>query len=492
MELWSAAEREVAVAIGALGRVNPFLPERRQWERRALGDAFVPGPAVWSLGDTDNPNVDRVAQVSEDLAERVRRRLEHRAPSAEERELYGGLVFMVLYNRYAHEIPLPADDDAQPVVTCWERYLADFRRFFRHATPPDPEVDTPEHLLACFWQIRRAFELVLTSFAGGSMPAARLRAATWQSTFTHDARRYRRFLYRTMPDVPTLITGPTGTGKELVARAVGLSGYVPFDRERRRFAFAPTFLPLNLSALSPALVESELFGHRKGAFTGATGDRVGWLARCPRGGTVFLDEIGELDPLLQVKLLRVLEDRTFAPVGEERVLRFVGKIVAATHRDLARAIGEGDFRADLYYRLAGDRIVAPSLRERLDADPDELRRILHAVVSRTVGPDYADGVTEEVLAEILRVRGAAYGWPGNVRELAQVARNVVVQGTCGPPEALAGTSASPFSELDGGELPLREVDRRYARHVHARRGSYKATAEVLGVDWRTVKSLVDE
>jgi transcriptional regulator with PAS, ATPase and Fis domain len=327
------------------------------------------------------------------------------------------------------------------------------------------------------------------------MPAARLRASTWQSIFTHDSRRYRRILHRAMPDIPTLVTGPTGTGKELVARAIGLSGYVPFDPERRRFTFAPTFLPLNLSALSPALVESELFGHRKGSFTGATSDRDGWLALCPRGGTVFLDELGELDPMLQVKLLRVLEDRTFSPVGGERVQRFVGKIVAATHRDLPEAMASGDFRADLYYRLAGDRIVTPSLRERLDADPEELRRILDALIARMVPEAAVPTVAAEVHAAILRARGPGWPWPGNVRELAQAARNVLVQGTCGPAEGLSGEAPSTgggFADLEAGALPLAEVERRYVRHVHALRGTYKAAAGVLGVDWRTVKAHVDQ
>ena len=112
-----------------------------------------------------------------------------------------------------------------------------------------------------------------------------------------------------MGDVTTLVTGPSGTGKELVARAIGLSRYIPFDAEGQAFAddTPRSFVPLNLSALSPTLIESELFGHRRGAFTGAVADRAGWLETCPPRGTVFLDEIGELDPAIQVKLLRVLQ-----------------------------------------------------------------------------------------------------------------------------------------------------------------------------------------
>src|SRR5690606_29799135 len=124
---------------------------------------------------------------------------------------------------------------------------------------------------------------------------------------------------------------------ELVARAIGLSRFIPFDPKTQRFAedFAGSFFPLNLSALSATLVESELFGHCRGAFTGALQDRAGWLEVCPHYGTVFLDEIGEVDPQVQVKLLRVLQERTFNRIGETDARRFSGKIIAATNRDLA-------------------------------------------------------------------------------------------------------------------------------------------------------------
>jgi hypothetical protein len=481
--LWSSKDRAAVEAIRWLGRINPFLPERRAWERRALGRDWVQVPAVWSLGESGdtNPNAERVAQRAEELLREASRRVRVTTPDDDERGLYGALVFLVLFERHAAGLP---EDGHQHAVEAWRPFLADYRALFEHVAPPAVS-DTPEHLFACFWQIRRAFELVFSSFAGGSMPAALLRAATWQSIFSHDVDRYRRYLYRAMPDVPTLITGPTGTGKELVARAVALSGYVPFASETRRFAHAPTWFALNLSALSPALVESELFGHRKGAFTGATEDRDGFLSQCPRGGAVFLDELGELPAQVQVKLLRVLEDRTFFRVGDTTSRPFVGKLIAATHRDLPAAIEAGTFRADLYYRLAGDRILTSSLRERLDADPLELRRILRALLSRMVDASVVDTVTGEVEAQIVAVRGHRYPWPGNVRELAQCARNVLVQGRCEP------VGMAP--DIDPDEIvSLAEMQRRYVRQVHARCGSFRETARRLGVDWRTVRTWVDQ
>ena len=198
-------------------------------------------------------------------------------------------------------------------------------------------------MIACFFQLRRAFFHVFFFIVGRSPAAARLRAAAWESIFTHDLRRYQRSLYRHLGDVTTLITGPSGTGKELVARAIGLSRYVPFDGQAGRFVenFHEGFHAVNLSALSPTLIESELFGHRRGAFTGAVADRVGWLESCPANGSVFLDEIGELDPAIQVKLLRVLQRRTFQRLGDTADRRFPGKILAATNRDLVAEIDGG-------------------------------------------------------------------------------------------------------------------------------------------------------
>ena len=122
-------------------------------------------------------------------------------------------------------------------------------------------------------------------------------------------RRYLRSLYSRMSDIATLISGPSGTGKELVARAIGLSRYIPFDEKKASFTddFHGSFHAVNISALSPSLIESELFGHVKGAFTGATSDRAGWLEQCKPLGTVFMDEIGELDPSIQAKMLRVVQ-----------------------------------------------------------------------------------------------------------------------------------------------------------------------------------------
>src|SRR5439155_8849266 len=169
--------------------------------------------------------------------------------------------------------------DAGRRVPFYEKFRADCQHFLDLPGAPLPGRQEPGHLFASLFQVRRAFHHIFWHIIGGSMSMARLRAAVWQSVFTHDTRRYRRALYERKDDVTTLIVGPSGTGKEVVARAIGLSRYIPFDARTQRFAarFGDLFHPLNLSALSPTLIESELFGHRRGAFTGALQDRAGWL-----------------------------------------------------------------------------------------------------------------------------------------------------------------------------------------------------------------------
>ncbi|MGC3971683.1 MAG: sigma-54 factor interaction domain-containing protein [Pirellulales bacterium] len=309
-------------------------------------------------------------------------------------------------------------------------------------------------------------------------------------------RRYRRLLYGRLGDYATLITGPSGTGKELVARAVGLAQYIPFDGDSAKFAAVEgeRFLPLNLSALSPTLIESELFGHRRGAFTGAAEHREGWLERCAPHGAVFLDEIGELAPMIQVKLLRVLQDRTFQRLGDAEPRTFRGKLISATNRDLPRQMQAGEFREDLYYRLCSDIITTPSLRTRLDDDAGELRRLIGPMIARMFG-DGAEPVVDEVLEVIEASLGPAYPWPGNVRELEQCVRNVVIRREYAPrrnhAEAAHASAEQLVRHLHEGRLTVDELVGRYCRLVHARTGSYEATAQLLKIDRRTVKAKID-
>jgi two-component system nitrogen regulation response regulator GlnG len=228
-------------------------------------------------------------------------------------------------------------------------------------------------------------------------------------------------------DVTVLITGESGTGKELVARAIYQHG---------RRAKAP-FLTLNCAAIPETLLESELFGHEKGAFTGADRRRIGKFEQVS-GGTLFLDEVGDIPLPLQAKLLRVLQEQSFERVGGNETIRTDVRLIAATHRDLAAWSAEGRFRPDLYYRLEVFPIHLPPLRERGEDLPALVRHYVRRF-SRELGRQ-----VQEVAPEALqRLRG--YSWPGNVRELQSVLKQALLQasGTVLLPAFLPPLPGSP-------------------------------------------------
>ena len=299
-----------------------------------------------------------------------------------------------------------------------------------------------------------------------------------------------------MSDISTLISGPSGTGKELVARAVGLSRYVPFDEKKQCFTddFLGSFHAVNLSALAPTLIESDLFGHAKGSFTGATSDRTGWLEQCKPLGTVFLDEIGELDPAIQVKLLRVVQARIFSRVGETQPRRFEGKIIAATNRDLAEEMHAGRFREDLYYRLCSDLITTSPLRDQLADAPEDLHNLVLFAAQRIAGDD-AEELAREVEQWIEANLGRDYPWPGNIRELEQCVRNCLVRGEYHPRRPRLQEQDQNrrwLSAAEAGTLTADELVSNYCRWVYRQVGTYEGTAERIGLDRRTVKRKISE
>jgi transcriptional regulator with PAS, ATPase and Fis domain len=206
-----------------------------------------------------------------------------------------------------------------------------------------------------------------------------------------------------------LITGDSGTGKELVARAV----------HRKSLRTSKAFVAVNCGAIPEALLESELFGHARGAFTGAHANKIGRIALA-EGGTLFLDEIGEMPLSLQVKLLRVLQAREYSPVGDNRTLKADVRIVAATNVNLENAVQAGTFREDLYYRLNVIHLTVPALRERPEDVPLLVQHFLKKAKER-VGRTTIDGVSRAA-AQIL----ADYQWPGNVRELENTVERAVL------------------------------------------------------------------
>ncbi|MCX5758520.1 MAG: sigma-54 factor interaction domain-containing protein, partial [Candidatus Hydrogenedentes bacterium] len=503
MALFTDADRTCAEALVALGYCNPFLPERIEYERVVLGEDFVGTDGAWHkhVEEEDvRPNIELLTHRAKALADGARERLAARkGPGEVERRFYEDTALYYLFNKYTqpffdYVIDAEQGKAAHGVVAeLYNRFQDDAVHYLGipGATFALGETD---HLFACFFQLRRAWHNIYDNIIGGSMASARLRAAAWQSIFTCDMRRYRRALYNRMGDITTLVTGPSGTGKELVARAIGLSRYIPFDPKTKRFAtdVAQCFYPINLSALSPTLIESELFGHKKGAFTGAVADREGFLELCPADGAVFLDEIGELDPAIQVKLLRVLQTRVFQRIGDQTQRRFEGKVIAATNREPAKEMQEGRFRQDLYYRLCSDIIVTPSLREQIEGSPEQLHNLLLFLTRRVAGPDEAEALTEEVARWIQVHLAPGYAWPGNVRELEQCVRNVMIRKTYHPIKACASKPQEAFLDAGkAGHLTADDLLRRYCTLVYAETGSYLETARRLNLDRRTVKERVD-
>ncbi len=505
MSLFRRDDADAIAAVAAMVDGNPFLPERIALERRALGRAFVPHGPIWHApGDlyTINPNTPLLRERAERLAADVGRRLAAGAVATpEELQTYRGLAMYLLWLRYEDDLyslieiadGVPSPKVAEPVA-CYERFAADVHQLLD--VLPGPPAD-PERLFAVGFQARRAFHYIFRRIFGGSLPAARLRADIWCSLFTTDPVAYRAHLVERLRDTPTLITGESGTGKELVASAIAHSQFLPFDAKTQTFAVPPdeSYFVLHIAALSQNVVEAELFGHRRGAFTGADREHRGWFEMCPRYGTVFLDEIGELDPEIQVKLLRILQSRTFQRVGETTTRHFEGKVIAATLRDLDDEIEQGRFREDLYYRLCADSIATPSLRDQLADAPEDLANLVGIVARKVVGPEYAPSVTEFVVDWIQRSLPADYAWRGNIRELEQCVRSVVLRGSYVPRRGRNGTRRSDAADalaaqIRRGELSASALQDRYVWMVHDETQNERETARRTGLSRNTVSAIL--
>jgi len=284
-------------------------------------------------------------------------------------------------------------------------------------------------------------------------------------------------------DSPVLVIGETGTGKELVARLLHAQG--PRSRQ--------PFVALNCAAIVEGLLESELFGHEKGAFTGATARHEGRVVQAGKG-TLFLDEVGDLPAALQAKLLRVLSEGTFTRVGGRDTLTLACRVVAATNRDLAAMVEEGSFRQDLYYRLAVIEIGLPPLRER-GRDVELLAEAAIERLSARLGrrPPRLGADAREVLAR--------YAWPGNVRELFNVLERALVlhagdtlSAADLPAEVRRGRDAAAGEADAAAEATtLREAEHRAVlAAIRAAGGKKGLTAEILGVSWPTLNRKIRE
>jgi DNA-binding NtrC family response regulator len=290
---------------------------------------------------------------------------------------------------------------------------------------------------------------------------------------------YKQIARAADSSAPVLIQGESGTGKELVARAI-------HDHGRR--ASRP-FVAVNCGAIAETLLDSELFGHARGSFTGAIADRRGLFEQAG-DGTIFLDEIGETSPALQVKLLRVLEESEVRPVGGARMVSVAARIIAATNVELEREVAESRFRQDLFYRLSVIVIRVPALRDRRGDIPLLLDHFLEAACTRA-------GRRIEISDEAVQAL-SGYAWPGNVRELENTIERLVLFSRASVielgdlPESVRGRPRG-FEESAFTDLPsLDELERRYLLHVlKAVDGNRSRAATVLGIDRRTLYRMAE-
>lgn len=344
------------------------------------------------------------------------------------------------------------------------------------------------------YQIRRAYDFIDDALVGRSPSMIALRMDLWNNVFTHNTLWYRR-LHTKLEDFSTLILGETGTGKGAAAQAIGLSSYIPFDLARKQFTstFREQFIALNLSEFPEGLIESELFGHRKGAFTGALQSHEGVLSKGRPHGGIFLDELGDISLHLQVKLLQVIQNRTFSPVGSHESCQLHGRIIAATNKPIDQLLQQGLFREDFYYRLCTNEINMPTLRQRIAESSNELEELVRLIVARIVGEN-DEPMTAFVLDILETEVGTHYPWPGNVRELEQYTRRILLTGSCKTAltrKQHTGLSQQLINGIQEGTYEAKDLLRDYCQMLYQTYQNYNEVARQTNLDRRTVKKYVD-
>jgi DNA-binding NtrC family response regulator len=476
------ANREFLKIVSEASYINPFSNEYEEQQRRIANcDASIPYAEQIKLTvERWNEQLHQLHVAGVTTLKQV---------AGEDRELLRYAFLYEIYHRFLSAFDeliarqIEAGDRSVPVSFASKSLAMFTRRGFDAAEA--------RRYFAIFYQIRRAYYFIDRGLIGTSPCMRQLRLHLWNNVFTHDIRWYERHLWNRMEDFSTMLLGETGTGKGTAAAAIGRSGFIPFDDRKGAFAesFMRGFVSMNLSQFPETLIESELFGHKKGAFTGAVDDHEGVLARCSPHGAIFLDEIGDALVPTQIKLLQVLQERTFSPVGSHDKLRFRGRVIAATNKPLDQLRASGQFRDDFYYRLCSDVITVPPLRQRITEDPRELDDLVAHLVLRLTGEKSPDAVTL-VHSVIDSALGRTYPWPGNVRELEQAVRRILLTKHYeGDHKSVAPDLQSRLRDgIDHGSIDADALLSGYCQLLYNRHGTYEEVARRTKLDRRTVKA----
>lgn len=481
----SAGEREFFRTVAQAAVTNPFSQSRIDLDR-----AIAASEQQLSWDELVERSTARIAAELERL--RAAGRDDPERYQSDDRELLRRVLLFDVYHRYR----LRFDDFILKQQAAGDKPLPlPFARELLAAIAGYGLSEEACHrYLGIFYQIRRAFYFIETSLTGRSPAMHALRLQLWNNIFTCNINWYEQHLWNRMEDFSTLLLGETGTGKGAAAAAIGRSGFIPFEARTGAFAesFSRNFIAINLSQYPESLLESELFGHRKGAFTGAVENHEGIFSRCTPHGAIFLDEIGDVSVPVQIKLLQVLQERTFSPVGSHDKHRFHGRVIAATNRPLAELRRSGAFRDDFYYRLCSDIIMVPPLRQRLREEPAELETLVGAILRRLIG-DAALPYTRLVRDALIRDLGRDYPWNGNVRELEQAVRRIVITRHYRGEDAGSGSGdamAQLLEAMTAGEITADALLTAYCSLLHQRLGTYEEVARRTDLDRRTVKKYI--
>lgn len=478
---FTPAEREFLEMVSDAAFANPFSDDRIQLNLRLSGmkSHATSEKILEGLIKNVAAFLEKLEQAGKDNPKAI---------NAEERPLLENAHLFNIFHKFMYQFDeliqeqIKAREDSSPVPFANESLSLLKKQGFT--------ADSALKYFAMFYQLRRAFFFINISLIGQCRSMQQLRESLWNNVFTHDMRLYDKHLWNRMEDFSTLVLGETGTGKGAAARAIGRSGFIPFHEKSQKFSesFMRSFVAINLSQFTESLIESELFGHKKGAFTGAIEAHEGVFARCSPHGAIFLDEIGDVATPIQIRLLQVLQEREFSPVGSHEKHRFHGRVIAASNRPIDELREKGLFRDDFFYRLCSDVIVVPPLAQRLKENPEEIEELLSLITQRITGRESQE-LTSHITEVINQGVGKKYNWPGNVRELEQCARRVLLTNRYDGDKKTISTDL--LTEIQRGikeeAYDAQRLVSDYCALLYDRHGTYEEVARRAGLDRRTAK-----